>query len=307
MAMEIDVADMPAASTPTPEAATNAATIINGDGSESGLVASTFTSDSQGVELEPEQTASTLVDSASDASESTTSTLDAPELSDEEIAAQRLVAEENWKAEMDSVKEEMAELALKRSAAEVDLKELKASEKAALKSLRALIARGPSYPEIKTAQQAKIDAAVANDKETPSAIVVDDANADVTWKAIPTKDVIGDGIKGMGDKKLEAILDLAPTLGDLEELRAAASKACKPFGSVLPKGVGRGMADEIEERCMNAIAKHCANIKAAKEAAAATTLDANESFDNLKLHSEDDVQYEDVEDGEPEPVSLDDI
>ena len=86
-----------------------------------------------------------------------------------------------------------------------------------------------------------------------AAETVNDASADYAtagsgnWRDMPTRDLL-DGIKGMGAKKLDAICDLAPTVGKLEELRCDASRAHKLFKEVLPKGCGEAMADEIENR-----------------------------------------------------------
>jgi len=171
-----------------------------------------------------------------------------PHLTDE----QREQAEKIYEAEIAEAKESHTALTLYRSEVELQLKELKADEKAALKSLQNLLKRGPAYPK----PVSKIEEAVANCKTEKPAIEIDDPNADTTWRLIPTSEVIGEGIKGMGAKKLEAIIALAPTLGDMEELRAVAGKAHKQFKEVLPKGVGQAMADEIEERICVVMRKH---------------------------------------------------
>lgn len=74
------------------------------------------------------------------------------------------------------------------------------------------------------------------------------------WESVPTAELL-DGIKGLGAKKLEAIIDLAPTAGKLEELRGEASRAFKPFREVLPKGCGQAIADAIEDRLVQLVAK----------------------------------------------------
>lgn len=293
MAMEIEVAEVSQAVETTTESkpAEVAAELINGDGVSA--VSTTATSYNQ--EGEPPAIAaqsSTLVDS--EPVQTATATV-IVELSEAEIAEQRARAEQQYEAALAEAKDELSTLALARAATEVELKELKASEKAALKELKALISRGPIYPEVKTEQQAKIESAVANDKQSPSAIVVDDPNADTTWMQIKTKDVI-QNIKGMGDKKLTAICELAPTLGDLEELRAAAGKAHKPFASVLPKGVGGSLADEIEEAICTAGWKHQAQLKEAKAKAALVE----------KVNAEAEAEAE-AEDQQPEYVDVDDL
>lgn len=75
------------------------------------------------------------------------------------------------------------------------------------------------------------------------------------WESVPTAELL-DGIKGLGAKKLDAIVELAPTAGKLEELRGEASRAFKPFREVLPKGCGQAIADAIEDRLVELVAKH---------------------------------------------------
>lgn len=284
MAMEIEVADVSPSTEPADgaiAAGLSAADIVNGDGV-------TSTASSQGsvpVEPEPEEITSTLVDTDDD--ESTSTTL--PEINLEE---QRRLAESAFEIELAEAKESHSAAAILRSECESELKEAKADEKAALKKVQNLLNRGPSYPQ----QITKIEQAVANDKDSPSAIQVDDANADVTWKLIPTSSLI-EGIKGMGDAKAEKIIDLAPTLGDLEELRAAAGKAHKPFASVLPKGIGRNMADELEERILTVVSKHCLALASAS---------ASED-DLVEADDDDDLEIEEVSGSQPEYMDVDDL
>jgi hypothetical protein len=67
------------------------------------------------------------------------------------------------------------------------------------------------------------------------------------WRDLSTEKLL-EGTKGLGAKKLEAIIELAPTAGQLEDLRGQASMAYKSFKEVLPKGCGESMADEIEKK-----------------------------------------------------------
>lgn len=240
MAMEIEVAST--ATEPADgaiAAGLSASEIVNGDG-----CSATSISNQGDVPIEP-----------SDSDESTSTTM--PEI---DLAEQRRIAEQTHALELQQAKEEHSAAAILRSEREVILKEAKADEKVALKKVQNLISRGPAYPQ----QFSKIEAAVENDKETKSAIQVDDPNADTTWKLIPISSII-DGIKGMGKKKAETIVELVPTLGDWEELRAQAGKAFKPLASVLPKGIGQSMADEIEERVYVAIKKHTDALNSARD------------------------------------------
>lgn len=165
----------------------------------------------------------------------------------------RFEAEYAHEREIAEAKEAHTAASLARQAAEEVFKAAKATEKACLSELSALINRGPQYPDSKPINQggeSPIDAAVRGPSPT-----LDDSNADQSWRNIPIAPML-DGIKGMGEKKREAILSLTPTLGDFEDLRGKASQSHKQLYEVMPKGVGRAMADELEERALSAMRKH---------------------------------------------------
>ena len=82
----------------------------------------------------------------------------------------------------------------------------------------------------------------------------DDPASGGSWRDTPTAKLL-EGIKGMGAKKLEAICEIAPTAGKLESLRGEASMEHKAFKEVLPKGCGEALADEIENRLVDHVAK----------------------------------------------------
>ena len=276
MAMEFEVADVgniSSASQPGEgaiAAGMSAAVIVNGDGELKGVLQPQV-SQGEGNESataqspappapSPDNITSSLVESNGSTEESfiTSESLGLPPIDETQ---QKLLAERAYEIEISSAKEDHFTLAVNRSNLEAELKDAKADEKAALKNLKNLLRRGPNYAK----PVSKIDEAIAQSE--PSSIQVDDANADTTWKQIPTSQII-DGIKGMGAKKAAAIIDSAPTLGDLEELRAAASLAHKQFKELLPKGVGSAMADEMEERILTAVGKHCAALESAGDVAA---------------------------------------
>ena len=75
-----------------------------------------------------------------------------------------------------------------------------------------------------------------------------------SWRDTPTAKLL-EGLKGLGAKKLEAIIEVAPTAGKLESLRGEASMEHKAFKDVLPKGCGETLADEIENRLVDHVAK----------------------------------------------------
>jgi hypothetical protein len=212
------------------------------------------------------------------------------------MAEGRHKAEWEHEHEVATAKESHTQASLARQAAEEVFKAAKATEKACLSELSALINRGPDYPKpINQGGDADpIAAAVRNDKDSRP-IPVDDPNADQSWRAIPTSEIL-DGIKGMGDKKRDSILSLIPTMGDFEDLRGQASIAHKPFRSVLPKGVGQGMADEIEERALSRMRKHQLSIE--------STRPVNQVVeDPVEIEVDVDVEYEDAE-TEPEASTL---
>lgn len=93
------------------------------------------------------------------------------------------------------------------------------------------------------------DSAAAASSE-PAAPAVDPDG----WKRLPTVELL-DGVKGLGATKLTDICEMAPTVGDLEKLRAEASQEHLPFKAKLPKGCGQKVADVIEERLVTHYSK----------------------------------------------------
>lgn len=90
--------------------------------------------------------------------------------------------------------------------------------------------------------------------------------ADESWRLVSTLELLTSepAIAGLGKKKLENITEAAPTVGDLVDLISEGSKAHKQFHEMLPKGCGRGLADEIENRIGDLV------IRRAKEASLGT-------------------------------------
>lgn len=87
---------------------------------------------------------------------------------------------------------------------------------------------------------AKIESDAPGQKVT----TVDADWGDGKWREAKTAEVML-GVKGLGAKKLEALADLAPTLGDLEDLRGQCGGV---FKTALPHGFGDKVASEIEDR-----------------------------------------------------------
>lgn len=68
------------------------------------------------------------------------------------------------------------------------------------------------------------------------------------WRSEPLRPII-EGTTGCGAKKLEAICEMLPTLGAFVDLQACEGG----FGihGKMPKGVGRGLCDALEEKVLN--------------------------------------------------------
>lgn len=248
MAMEVEYEDVEQIESDQGGETVDAAAIVNGNGQDE--------LPEKWMEKAPvqdtDEDAPSLVDEPEPEPESS------DEQTDEQIKLARVAAEKLHAENVELAKAEHTSAALRRQQIETEFKELKAEEKAALKHLTNLLRNGPAYPVQRSVIEQAVDSA-----GKPSTIVVDDPSADTTWRLIPTEEIIA-GIKGIGQKKVDAIIQLAPTLGDLEELRGAAGKAMKPFGSVLPRGIGGAMADEIEERILTKMQSHMRAIEQAK-------------------------------------------
>lgn len=135
---------------------------------------------------------------------------------------------------------------------EAELSELKEEVKDAKKAYEAAVIRVRRVAS-KIADLAAGKTIPKKDSEPESKSVGESANDE--WQDTPTDELL-DGVKGLGAKKLEAIVDLAPTAGKLEELRGEASRQCKSFADVLPKGCGQSIADAIEDRLVQLVANH---------------------------------------------------
>lgn len=73
------------------------------------------------------------------------------------------------------------------------------------------------------------------------------------WRLHPTVELLK-GIKGNKGKK-ESIIEIAPTVGHLEDLRGEASKEPLEFHNKFPKGCGKGFAQQIEDLLIDFIKK----------------------------------------------------
>lgn len=141
--------------------------------------------------------------------------------------------------------------------------------------------------------------------QKPTSESADQSDEESTaWQETPTAELL-DGVKGLGKKKLEAIVDLAPTAGKLEELRGQASLEHKPFKDVLPKGCGQNLADAIEDRLVELVAKMDTPSVAEQiaEREREQIAEAVENAEQVKQAEQDDG-YEDVEDDDDTLANL---
>ncbi len=76
---------------------------------------------------------------------------------------------------------------------------------------------------------------------------------DNAWRQVPVSALNFDNIKGMGKKKIEALMERCPTMGDFEDLRAK-----NAFGDGLTtiKGIGQALANELENAMMDWLTKN---------------------------------------------------
>lgn len=80
-----------------------------------------------------------------------------------------------------------------------------------------------------------------------AAAAFDESEDDESWRYIPTLE-IASGITGVGKKKLDDLVDFAPTLGDLVDKQAEAGLKHMTFKEILPKGWGSAASDALENK-----------------------------------------------------------
>lgn len=172
--------------------------------------------------------------------------------------------------------------------------------------------------KIKAGHPLPVDPNAAKDEERAKESASDDepddaSSSDNTWRAKPTAELL-DGLKGLGQKKLDVLCDAAPTAGDLEDLRGEASRAHLSFKDKLPAGFGQKIADAIEDRLIEHVAK-CA--PSAEEQAAAERGNADQgdepeaiNFDKITIEIRERLKIESSEAGAKKddfvPSDLDD-
>lgn len=170
-----------------------------------------------------------------------------------------------WNAERDCRKAEARVELLKE-----ELKEAKSQYEQAVIRLREIISDSSGHDAARTTKVIvtpvagfwdKIEVpASACGETTPASDETKPAEPETTaplaWRAVPLSELFREPIKGLGAKKQEAMIDLCPTLGALEDLRATVGQAASQFHELLPKGIGLETASTIEERLLDWIARN---------------------------------------------------
>ena len=105
-------------------------------------------------------------------------------------------------------------------------------------------------------------------KAQPAAEAISDAETeaeDTAWRDLSTTELLT-GLAGIGKKKIESLAEVAPTVGDLEDLRGKASEQHKSFAELLPKGFGQKAVDAIEDALIDHIANFSSSVTPADPA-----------------------------------------
>lgn len=87
----------------------------------------------------------------------------------------------------------------------------------------------------------------------------DDESSDVdqSWQSLAIETLWqADEIKGFGTAKRAAIIDEVTTLGEFQKLTQQVGKDCQHLKELLPQGCGEKLADELENRFLEFVAKY---------------------------------------------------
>mgnify|MGYP007007268180 CR=1 FL=1 len=120
-----------------------------------------------------------------------------------------------------------------------------AAEIAKLSTLPDVAADTADQPSASTQQATVIPPGVSVSPAAAEAF--DESEDDESWRYVPTLEIAA-GIAGVGKKKLEDLVDFAPTLGDLVDKQAEAGLKHMTFKEILPKGWGSAASDALEEK-----------------------------------------------------------
>lgn len=219
----------------------------------------------------------------------------------------RIIAElKEARDELNAAQDRMANLVAERKEAKEDLQFCQERVNRLIEKL--LDVDNPPIPKIDNRKPvdgtatplAKVEPPAETD-HTPVAAEPDDDS----WRKIPTGEVLA-SVKGLGKKKLEKLVDLYPTLGDLEDLRDQASRGHFEFNEKLPDGFGPTVSDKIQEAIGDAM------LKWRREKIAEATQQTKEgpppgSDFEVSLKTKGKKKPEDDSDSEPEEEDEDDF
>ena len=163
----------------------------------------------------------------------------------------------------DTVVEEVVETPLseaedmlaKISNAELDCREKEAHVENCKEDLKCAKA---SY-DVAVSRLRKLASQQANDENRPLLKQLDSDSEDTSkgWEAEKISVLWSDDpISGFGDSKREALEDQVATLGAFEKLRSDVGKEADHLSKLLPKGIGESLADELENRHLDFVAKY---------------------------------------------------
>lgn len=153
--------------------------------------------------------------------------------------------EENDESEdTEFVRSQFTNCALMRQRIEDELKEIKQEEKALLKKLQRLMNRDL---EEETKQPDKPSDSTIDESQPMLPFEVNsDASVIDKWEKISAETVLSH-IPKLSAKKKEALMDVFENLKQMEDLRGDASRQFKHFSELLPEGIGKVLADQLEE------------------------------------------------------------
>jgi hypothetical protein len=161
----------------------------------------------------------------------------------------------DWDKTKRDTEQEQVSLALEVKRISDELKEVRQQHKSVISFLEDLNKTGPDYPERPIKGQAPKPPAPPAEP-APTKPTKKQPNVDESWKKIKAETFLSLEIEGMGQKKLDTLLHEYPTLGDWVELQTEASKKCMHLSKLLPKGVGKKLADSIDDAVLEAFANH---------------------------------------------------
>ena len=162
----------------------------------------------------------------------------------------------DWERTKRNTEQEQVALALEVKRISDELKEVRQQHKSVISTLEDLHTTGPDYPERPIKGQDPQPPKPPAEPAPSGKPAKKQPNVDESWKKIKAETFLSLEIEGMGQKKLDILLHEYPTLGDWVELQTEASKKCIHLSKLLPKGVGKKLADSIDNAAMDAFRDH---------------------------------------------------